>query len=90
MLNEYEKEIESSDEDRLVNEKLSHLNLKDAEAFKKIIRDHPEVNPNSFEEVRPSTVSFTHRLELTSENPIYQKVMRISPSHNDLVRNEVD
>ncbi len=60
VLNEPEKKIESSDEDQLVDEKLSHLNAKDAEVVKKIIKDHPEVIANSFEGERPSTVSVTH------------------------------
>ncbi len=84
-LNEPEKKIESSDEDQLVDEKRSHLNSKDAEAVRKIIKDHLEVIANSFEDVRPSTVSVTHRFVLTSENPIYRKqggcrlrIMRLS------------
>ncbi len=56
MLNEPEKETESNDDDHYVDEKLSHLNSKDAEAVKKIIRDHQEVIANSFDDVRPSTV----------------------------------
>ena len=90
MLNEPEEETESSDEDQLVDEKLTHLKTKDAEAVKMILRDYPEVIANSFENVTPSTVSVTHRFELTSENPIYQKARRISPSHNDIVHNQID
>ncbi len=67
-------------------EKLAHLNTKDAEAVKKIIRDYPAVIANSFEDVRLSTVSVTHRFELTSENPINQKASGLSPSRNDLVQ----
>ncbi len=90
MLNELEKKTESSDEDQLVDEKLSQLNSKDAEAAKKLIRDHPEVIAKSFEDVRPSIVSVTHHFELTSENPIYQKKRRMSPSHYEIVRKEID
>ena len=90
MLNETEKKTESSDEDQLLDEKLSHLNTKDAESVKKIVRDCPEVTANSFEDVRPSIVSVTHRFELTSENLIYQKARRMSPSHDDIVRKEID
>ncbi len=60
MLKEPENKIERGDKDQLVDEKLSHLNSTDAEAVKKIIKDHPEVIANSFEDVRPSTVSVTH------------------------------
>ena len=35
-------------------------------------------------------MSVTHRFELTSENPMYQKARRVSPSHNDIVRKEID
>ncbi len=89
-LNEPEKKIESSDEDQLMNENFSHLNSKDAEAVKKIIRNYPEVIANSFEDVQPSMVSVTYRFELTSENPIYQKARRMSPSYNEIVRKEID
>ncbi len=58
--------------------------------MKQIVRDYPEAIANSFEDVRPSTVSVTHRLELTSENLIYQKARRMSPSHNEIVRKEID
>ena len=61
MLNEPEKKTESSDEDQFLDEKISHLNVKDVEAVRKIIRDYPEVIANSFEDVRPSTVSVTPR-----------------------------
>ena len=53
VLNEPEKKRESNDEDQLVDEKISHLNSKDAEAVKKFMRDHLEVIANSFEDVRP-------------------------------------
>ncbi len=66
--------------------KLSHLNLKDGEAVNKIIRDHPEVSANSFEDLKPSTISVTHRFELTSENPVYQKAGRMSPSVHEIDR----
>ncbi len=52
MLNEPEKKTESSDEDQLLDEKLSHLNTKDAESVKKIVRDYPEAIANSFEDMR--------------------------------------
>ena len=90
MLIELEKKTDSPDEDQLLDEKLSHLNTKDAESVKQILRDYPEVITNSFEDVRPSTVSVTHRFALTFENPIYHKARRISPSHNDIVRKEID
>ncbi len=90
MLNEPEKKTESSDEDQLVDEKLSHLNTQDAEAVKKIIRDYPELIANSFENVRPSAVSVTHRFELTSEKSTYQKERSMSPFHNDIIRKEID
>ncbi len=35
-------------------------------------------------------MSVTHRFELTSENPIYLKARRMSPSHNDIVHKEID
>ncbi len=89
MLNEPEKKTESSDEDQLMDEKISQLNSKDPETVEKIIRDHSEVIANSFEDVRKSTVSVTQHFELTSENPIYQKARSMSPSHNEIDRKEI-
>ncbi len=60
MFNEPEKKTESSDEDQLLYENLSYLNMKDVETVRQILRDYPEVVANSFEDVRPSTVSVTH------------------------------
>ncbi len=45
MLNEPEKKIESSDKDELVDEKLSHLNSKDAEAVKRTSETTPKSLP---------------------------------------------
>ncbi len=73
-----------------MDEDLSHLNTRDAKAVNKIIRDYPEVIPDLFEDVRLSKVSVTHRFELASENPIYQKERKMSPSHNEIVRKEID
>lgn len=55
-----------------------------------IIRKYPEVLANSLEDVRSSSVSVKHSLELKSDNPIYQKARRMSPMHNEIVRNEID
>ncbi len=61
MLNEPEKKACSSDEDALLDEKLSHLNTKDAESVKKSSETIRESLIIRFEDVRPSTVSVTHR-----------------------------
>ena len=90
MLNEPQKKSQSEEEDQLIEGKLSHLNEVESEAVKKIIRDYPEVIANSFEDVKTSKVSVTHRFELTSEKPIYQKARKMSPSHNEIDRKEID
>ena len=90
MLNEPEKKKKSNDEDQFVGKRLSHLNSTDAEAVKKIIRDHRKVIANSFEDVRSSTVSVTQRFELTSEDPVYHKARKMLPFNNDIVRKEID
>ena len=90
MLNESEKKSAVNDEDQLIDENLTHLNRTDAEAVKRIIKNHLEVIATSFEDARPSTVSVTHRFELTSDNLIYQKARRMSPSHHGVVRKEID
>ncbi len=90
ILNESEKKPAVKDENQLIDEKLSYLDITDTEAVKTIIKNHPEVITTSFEDVRPSTVSVTYRFELMSDNLIYQKARRMSPSHNEIVRKEID
>ena len=90
MLNDPQRNSQTQDECQLIEEKLSQLNEEDSEAVKRIVREYPEVIANPFEDVRPATVSVTHRFELTPDNPICQKARRMSPSHNEIVRNEID
>ena len=53
------------------------MKISEAEAVKTIIKSHSEVITTTFEDMRLSTVSVTHRFELTSDNPIYQKARKI-------------
>ncbi len=46
----------------------------DAEAVKKIIRDHPEVIAYSFEDVRLSMVSVTHCFEFSQRYPSFKNL----------------
>lgn len=45
---------------------------------------------NSFDDVRPSKVDMLHTVELTTEEPIFQKVCRAPPAYNEIVRKELD
>ena len=90
MLNELEKKSAVNDEYHLIDEKLFYLKTRDAQAVKRVIKNHSEVIAPSFKDVRPSTVPVTHRFELTSDNPMYQKPRRISRSYNEIVRKETD
>ena len=42
------------------------------------------------EDLRPAKVPVTHSFDLTDENPIYHRNRRLSPKHNQVVREEID
>ena len=90
MLKDGKTNAPNCEEEELINEKLCHLNQKSTEGVKSILSKYPEVIANSFEDVRPSTVAVTHRFELTSNNPMYQKAWRMFPMHNEIVCKELD
>ena len=69
---------------------LYHLNQTSIEEIVNILRKYAEVISYSFKDVRPSIVAVTHRFELTSNNPMYQKARRMSRMHNEIVHEEVD
>ncbi len=89
MHKQLQKKTGSCDTDQVIYENLSHLITRDAEVGKKIIRYHPEVITDSFEDFRPSKLSITHFFDLTSENTIFQMARIISPSNNETVRKEI-
>ncbi len=55
-----------------------------------MFQSYPDVIAYSFDDVRPSKCMTTHRFELTSEEPIFQKLRRLPPKFNDIVNKEVD
>ncbi len=89
MQNEHRRKPKSDDEDQFMSEILTLLNSMEVEAVKQTIKDHSQFIAKSFEDVRPSTVSITHRFELESENRIDQKERKTSPSHNETVNKKV-
>lgn len=72
-------------EDVSLSEKLAHHDENRATEIQTFISRYPEVMASSFEEIRPSMVSVAHRFELKSNNPIYQRVRRIAPEHNEFL-----
>ena len=58
--------------------------------MKHLFQSYPDVIAFSFDDVRPSMRKTTHRLELTSDEPIFQKLRRLPPKFNDIVKKEVD
>ena len=90
MLSDGKTNALNCEEEELVNRKLCHLNQTANKRIRSILRKYPEGIANSFEDVRLSTVSVTHRFELTFNEPLYRKARSISPMHNKLVRKEVD
>ena len=44
----------------------------------------------SFDDVQPSKCRSTHRCELTPDEPIFQKLRRLTPKFNGIIKKEVD
>ncbi len=80
-----EEEVEE-----LFDEKFQHPYRVLAKKLRHVMQKHREVIASSFEHVRRSTVSVKHSFELKSNNPIFQKAKRMSPTLNEIVRKEVD
>lgn len=51
---------------------------------------YPDVIANSFEDVPQSNVEVRHKFELTTNQSIFQKLRRIAPADNEVIKEEVD
>ena len=90
MLSDGKANVLDFEEEELVNLKLFYLNQTATEVIKSILSKYLEVIAKSFEDVRPSTVAFIRRCELTSNKTMYQKTRRMSLMRSEIVRKEVD
>ncbi len=56
-----------------IEEKVAHLSKEYVAEVKDLFQSYPEVIAYSFDDVRTSKCKMTHRFELTSDEPIFQK-----------------
>ena len=80
-------EVEEID---VTERKVSHLPQEYAVDIKWLFQSYPDVIAHSFDDVRPSKCKVTHEFEQISEAPISQKLHRLPPTYNEVVRKEVD
>ncbi len=73
-----------------VEGKVAYLSEEYAAEVKHLFQSYPDVIAYSFDDGRPSKCKTTHRFELTSGKPMFQKFRRLTPKFNDIVKKEVD
>ena len=74
----------------LTEEKVSHLLEEYATDIKWLFQSYPDLIAHSFDDVRPSKRMVAHKLESISEASISQKLSRLPPTYNGVVKKEVD
>ena len=74
----------------LMTQKLSHLGPEYSQKLMDLLGDYPDVIAETFEDVRPSNVDVRHKFELTNDRPIFQKLRRVPPAYNAVIKKEVD
>ncbi len=73
-----------------IDEKIAHLSEEYTAEVRHLFQSYPHVIAYSFDDIRPSKCKTTHRFELTSEEPIFQKLRRLPPKFNDIMKKEID
>ena len=64
----------------MMEEKISHPNIKYAHEIKRLVGKYSDVIENSVDDVRPSNVKFDHGFELIFEKLIFQNLLYVPPS----------
>ena len=73
----------------MTEEKLTHLSEKDAAEIKILLLSYPNVIEQAIDELRSWKWEFRHKFKLFSEEPILQKIRRMPPSHNKIIKKEI-
>ena len=89
-INEKHDDAIGISEDDMVYQKLCHLDVAHAQKIKDLFEEYPDVIAESFDDVRPSNVNVMHKFELTTNQPIFQKLRRVPPAYNEIIKKEVD
>ncbi len=72
-----------------VEDKVAHLSDEYTAEVKQLFQSYPDVIASSFDDVRPFKCRIMHRFELTSDELIFQKLRRLPPKFNDIVKKDV-
>lgn len=89
-INEKEDEVTAKNEDHIVHKQLRHFEDECAQRIKTLLSEYLDVIVASFYAFRPSNVKYEHKFELTSDQPIFQKLGRVPPNYSEIVMIEVD
>ncbi len=84
---ESENELEEAE---LVRQKVEQLRREYAAEVKHRFESYPDVIAYSFDDVRPSKCKVKHKFELTSDQPIFQRLKGLLPNNNETVKKEVE
>ena len=71
---------DSSEGKDMMTQKLSHLEPEYSQKMMDLLGDYSDVIAETFEKVRPSNVEVRHKFELTTDQPIFQKLRRVPPA----------
>ena len=88
-LNKDQVPIAEAEEINVTDEKSTHLREEYAANIKWLTQSYPEVIVPSFDDVKPPKFKVTHKFESISEEPISQRLRRLPPTYNEIVKKEV-
>ena len=89
-LKEYRFPITEIEEIDVTEEKVSHLPEKYAADIKWLFQSDPREIAHSVDNFRPNRCKVTHKFELMSKASISQKLRRLPPPYNKVVKKELD
>ncbi len=78
------------EEAELVRHKLEHMGEQSTAEVKHLFQSYPDVIAHAFDDVRPSKCKVKHMFELTSDQPIFRRLRRLPPAHNETFKKEVE
>ena len=89
-LKEDQVPIAEAEEVDVTEEEVTHLPEEYAADIEWLFQSYPDVIAHSFDDIRPSICNVTHDFELVSEESTSQKLHRLTPNYNEVVKEEVD
>ena len=90
VVNSEDPHTSMTSKDELIEQKLSHVPGDYQEVMRYMLREYQDILAESSEEVRPSNSGTVHKFELTTDEPVFQKLRRVPPAHNEVIRKEID